>query len=68
MAAARFLSISLVTIVLAGCGRSDREVPRGIGEGRDDLKRSPCACLQIDQQDTPDELKRFFAAQLQPPV
>ena len=33
--------------VLPGC--SDSLAPRGIGSAADDLKRSPCACLEVPQ-------------------
>ncbi|MDR0483928.1 MAG: hypothetical protein LBH40_01425 [Alphaproteobacteria bacterium] len=32
--------------ILSGCS-SNLEKPVGIGSGRDDLKKSPCACLDI---------------------
>lgn len=36
-----------LALALAGC--SDRLDPRHLGPAADDLKRSPCACLEVPQ-------------------
>lgn len=42
------LSILFVlTTLLAGCGSIHEKSPIGIGTDYGDLKKSPCACLQI---------------------
>ncbi len=38
--------ICLLTILLQSCA-SVYEKPVGIGKGRDDLKKSPCACVEF---------------------
>ncbi len=50
------LLIILAIFLLAGCFGSYYEPePVGIGKGSDELKLSPCACLQLDlPQDLPD--------------
>lgn len=40
---------ALVVLLLASCAGSDMIEPVGIGSGRDDLKRSPCACMPVPQ-------------------
>lgn len=37
--------ILIILGALSGC--SNMEKPVGIGSGRDDMKKSPCACLDI---------------------
>lgn len=56
--------MSLAALLLAGCGGSNREVPRGIGESRDDLKLSPCACYPLQQESTPPWLRRRLAEEI----
>jgi hypothetical protein len=48
----KYIRISCVvatTLVVSGCGNSNLLEPIGIGSGRDDLKRSPCACYELLQ-------------------
>lgn len=45
----KWLAVTLVLALLAGCGSSQAPEPVGIGTGRDDLKRSPCGCFEIKQ-------------------
>lgn len=45
----KILMISIFTLALGGCGSILTPEPRGIGESMDDLKRSPCACMEIPQ-------------------
>lgn len=35
-----------LALLLAGCG-SSTERPKEIGTGTDDMKRSPCACIEL---------------------
>lgn len=44
-------------LALAACGTSDDSEPVGIGRGRDEYKKSPCACMTI-QQIAPDDAWR----------
>lgn len=48
-----------VALALAGC--SDRLDPRHLGLEADDLKRSPCACLEVPQL-PPERLPAGVAA------
>lgn len=41
--------IVLVPLVLSGCGSIFTPEPISIGRDRDELKQSPCACLEIRQ-------------------
>lgn len=43
-----FLALSLV--VLTACG-SPREMPSNSGSGSDEMRLSPCACLEIEDYD-----------------
>ncbi len=50
----KIIHLSLILLTLSGCngvlGRSDKmPEPVGIGYEIDELKRSPCACLEIPQ-------------------
>lgn len=38
-----------VMLMLGGCAGSEREAPVGIGTGVNEMKRSPCACIEIPQ-------------------
>ncbi len=40
----------IVMSILSGCGTSSPSEPIGIGPDRDNLKRSPCACVEIPQR------------------
>ena len=54
------LLIILTIFLLAGCFGSYYEPePVGVGKGSDELKLSPCACLQLD---LPQELPDWFVA------
>lgn len=56
---ARMKALLLVTLVCAGLGAcssprhwgetEDMHLPAGIGPETSDLKRSPCACLEVPQ-------------------
>ena len=41
--------IVLAPLVLSGCGSIFTPEPISIGRDRDELKQSPCACLEIRQ-------------------
>lgn len=46
----KILSISLVisgTLLLAACASEYQPQPRSIGTDPSELKRSPCACMQV---------------------
>lgn len=43
------LAIVFLAAALAACGTSREQKPQGIGERPDELKRSPCACVEIPQ-------------------
>ena len=45
----RYLSVVAVVLQLAACDGTRSLEPIGIGAGRDDLKRSPCACYELRQ-------------------
>ena len=54
------LIILLVLFVLSGCYGSNYEPePVGIGTGSDELKLSPCACMEIE---LPKNLPDWFVA------
>ena len=37
------------TLVLVACGTVDEKEPVGIGPDWSELKKSPCACLQLEK-------------------
>jgi len=39
--------LAACAVLLAGCGST--EEPTGVGRGRDHYKKSPCACLPVEQ-------------------
>jgi hypothetical protein len=43
-----YVGVCLIAF-LSSCGSSDMFEPIGIGPDRDDLKRSPCACVELHQ-------------------
>jgi hypothetical protein len=45
----RYLLAVTVVLQLAACDGTRSLEPVGIGPGRDDLKRSPCACYELRQ-------------------
>ena len=52
--------IVLILFLLAGCFRSYYEAePVGIGKGSDELKLSPCACMEVE---LPKNLPDWFVA------
>jgi len=52
------LFLSAAIFALSACGSTEQQDPVGIGSGTDEFKRSPCACLEIEQPDvTPEYLK-----------
>ena len=44
----RFCAV-LAVLLLVGCGTTHTPEPIGIGRDDDALKRSPCACLEVEQ-------------------
>lgn len=48
MSRLRYLVI-LTSLFLSGCGSIFTPDPISIGRDRDDLKQSPCACVEIQQ-------------------
>lgn len=49
----RLLTVLLCSLLLVGCSNpfASEEVPEpvGIGPDRNELKRSPCACIEVEQ-------------------
>jgi len=45
----KILVLLVVTLTVSACGSDTLPEPVGIGEAIDDLKRSPCACLEVEQ-------------------
>ena len=43
-----FLSIIAIVAVLAACGSIYEQPPVGIGTDYSELKKSPCACLEVE--------------------
>lgn len=41
--------ISMFALALSGCGSTTVPEPIGIGSDVDELKKSPCACIEIPQ-------------------
>lgn len=41
--------VSMFALVLTGCGSTTVPEPIGIGGDVDELKKSPCACIEIPQ-------------------
>jgi len=41
----------IVVFVLSACIRIDRELPTHESGGSDDMRPSPCVCLQLDDYD-----------------
>ncbi|GEM_PF-6604982 len=39
--------VLMAALALAACGGTDREEVQGVGDGADDLKLSPCACMEV---------------------
>lgn len=54
----------LLPLFLAGCGTIRDALPAGVGTGRDDLKRSPCACLELAPVDAPPAWREDISRQL----
>lgn len=41
--------LSIVVLILAGCSVApNREMPKNSGAGTDEMKLSPCACIEFD--------------------
>lgn len=47
----RFGIVLVLAIFVSGCGNVNLLEPIGIGADRDALKRSPCACYELPQND-----------------
>ncbi|WP_162820263.1 hypothetical protein [Microvirga calopogonii] len=43
----RILAISITALALSACGTLTQDDPIGIGRSPNDLKKSPCACIQL---------------------
>lgn len=43
----RYLAAALALLALSACSSTRSPDPVGIGEGVNELKRSPCACTEI---------------------
>ncbi|MBD2745855.1 hypothetical protein IC232_04000 [Microvirga sp. BT688] len=43
----RILVIAFTAVALTACGTLTQEDPIGIGRSPNDLKKSPCACIQL---------------------
>ncbi len=43
------VGVFFVIALLSGCSSSSMLEPVGIGPDRDELKKSPCACVEIPQ-------------------
>ena len=42
-----YTSLALVAIILCACGTIYEKAPVGIGTEYSELKKSPCACLEL---------------------
>jgi hypothetical protein len=40
---------TFILVALSACGSTSVPEPVGIGSGVDELKRSPCACMEVPQ-------------------
>ncbi len=47
------LAVMAGLLLIAGCQTNDVELPRRVGGGTDELKRSPCACLALPLDHSP---------------
>jgi hypothetical protein len=56
-------SLLILGAVLSGCG-SSTEKPVAVGTGTDDMKRSPCACIDLELAPTTDAERRALAAEI----
>ena len=45
----RSILVATTALVLVSCSTATTEKPVGIGSGRDEYKRSPCACIPVQQ-------------------
>ena len=45
----RFLLVGAVVLFLSACGSTKVPEPIGIGSDTDELKKSPCACIELPQ-------------------
>ncbi len=43
--------ITLLLLTLAACAGKDREIPTNESGGSDDMRLSPCVCVQLDDYD-----------------
>lgn len=53
-----------VVLLLSSCGSLRDALPVGIGSGRDELKGSPCACIEIEMREAPDGWRAEMLRQL----
>lgn len=50
----RFFAFAFILpLLLSACGSLRDALPAGVGTGRDELKRSPCACLELLPKEAP---------------
>jgi len=59
------LMLAAAAMMLAGCqslGLGGVERPRGTGANTDDLRRSPCACMELPNAGPDDTLMRELRA------
>lgn len=62
MRAASLACATAVALLVAGCA-SGPEMPQPAGGGTDELRRSPCACIEIPQAAPgPADLERYRSA------
>ena len=45
------IALVALAIVLAACGTTNTEMPTNQGDGTDLMRKSPCACSQLDYDD-----------------
>ena len=53
-----YMSLAVLGIVLAACGSVYEKAPVGIGPEYSELKKSPCACLELKKA---PELPEWFS-------
>lgn len=43
-----WISIAAAVLILSGCTAQNVELPTNAGDGSDEMKKSPCACQELD--------------------